>query len=50
MRASILEDSKKYKFKFEDYEHEGMPLSGSDDTGEDHSSDSDEDDGISNKE
>jgi hypothetical protein len=48
MRASILEDSKKYKFSLDDYEHEGLPIS--DESGTDNSSDSEEDDGITNKE
>jgi hypothetical protein len=30
MRASILQDSKKYKFSLDDYDHAGLPFSDDD--------------------
>jgi hypothetical protein len=40
MRASILQDSKKYKFSLDDYDHAGLPFSDDDEKTDD--SDDDE--------
>lgn len=45
MRASILQDSKKYKFSLDDYDHEGLPGSGDDEI----TDDSDDDTGATEK-